>query len=1325
MSGGNQQHIIERQVFELEYFSREKVPMLQDRLSKLFKEKIIFSLEKLFDRMIDPAEHFNMSSLEVDIGKLNENWDEEEFVERIIRAVEEELSFKITRALNDSGYRSSIQGQDPGNRSLRLLDHFLLNGSLPWWAAAAERPDWKKLLSGLFFSAKPELKALILKSAKLPHVRSRLVYQFDEPSIHIALQLIEPDHSDYIIAFHKDLTKTQEEQQIVKNDTQSFEKAVWEFILEYLLLENQSVFNKLSFAEATLKRLAARYNISFAQVLSLFVSAIPKLSRKVTTDLFELLLTLSVEYDSKAFPYGPGVAKEVKAFATERISENQITDELVLELIGYYLVYGSIPAVLGWADAAYLKKNIQYLMNKQEQGLLHLFSQQLSAPLVLQRLLKLFTFDELYSLAKSIHAPLWLPPVGFFAELIKMASLEYELHHDHSLEIVLGTLLLNGLPGKNRHSVNDFSDYIKYLFLHLPVPRSRITDLLEPYKSEVLNLHDLLKKAASEGVNSLEKDRSENDIEAFSSFWAEAKKIYRQDLFRYSLEHGYSPWWIGKDPLQDFDQFFESITESDPGFVISIIRYSGANDTAKYHLLMLVSTESLLAGFSKLFPGSEQGKQAWLYLRKSLLEIHMAGSNDFLRIEKNLAGLFWEALKSSGYAGFNVRNFLKNVIDYLAVFERVSLEKLIMTIRMSSGAMAQEFNGLVMDSRNKGRILSASVLQQKSFYEVIGQSVQSHFAVHNSWLQYSLTHNAKQPDGQILKIYAHFLESGHLPFDYGFTEKDSMLFRAAIRSYLKDPYFADHRAKLLSAEQDLRLFEQLFLEKGVTPDTIRLKSGVSVGAELLKSILSSTALVIPQGLLGNDAQLALRAIRHFMLGGSLPAHYTFSNERQELALLKQLINKGNEEDHNLLSEIFQTAAYQPQALMKLMQLVYLPPADDILSGMLENFVHRHFIRAFSDWGFIHKMWENEQTHSVFSGINSKRMGAFVKLLANGQLRVYVAKNSSIEEITELIYKQNTSWDKFHLQEIRSGYQWMSNQMSDALEKEHLAVLFKEFLLLQLVAKETFQDSAWFFGNFLKFVSSRRNIIFKQLLETTAKKETGGLRDQELPEGLEEKLTNMAGEYFANSKVREEFAQAELRLLKQFNKQELFEQPELLGDYNTFEDDLELSGASFFIQNAGLVILHPYLKTFFINLGLVKEGKFISKTARFKAIHALEFLIDGCLEHSEDTLMLNKILCGWPVMAPVPLSVKLTKAQIQHCEDFISAVLSMWEQMKNSSHSNFRGAFLKRDGVLRNEQGDWNLRIEPTGYDVLLQTLPWGYGVIKNAFMETTIYVEWI
>lgn len=167
--------------------------------------------------------------------------------------------------------------------------------------------------------------------------------------------------------------------------------------------------------------------------------------------------------------------------------------------------------------------------------------------------------------------------------------------------------------------------------------------------------------------------------------------------------------------------------------------------------------------------------------------------------------------------------------------------------------------------------------------------------------------------------------------------------------------------------------------------------------------------------------------------------------------------------------------------------------------------------------------------------------------------------------------------------------------------------------------------------------------------------------------------------------------------------------------------------TFFVQNAGLVLLGQFLPTLFTRLDLLDDGEFRNEEARFKAIHILQYLVTGDLETYEYELTLNKILCHLPLHRPVPRWVDLTETDLAEADQLLHEAIRHWSVLRNTSIAGLRETFLQRPGKLSGLETDtWQLKVERKTVDILLDRLPmgWGYSVIRLPWMPKLLFVEW-
>lgn len=165
--------------------------------------------------------------------------------------------------------------------------------------------------------------------------------------------------------------------------------------------------------------------------------------------------------------------------------------------------------------------------------------------------------------------------------------------------------------------------------------------------------------------------------------------------------------------------------------------------------------------------------------------------------------------------------------------------------------------------------------------------------------------------------------------------------------------------------------------------------------------------------------------------------------------------------------------------------------------------------------------------------------------------------------------------------------------------------------------------------------------------------------------------------------------------------------------------------SIFVENAGLVILHPFLQTLFERLNLCKKDIWNNEKCQQKAILLLQYLVTGNEEIQEHELFLNKILCGLDQNEIVNTKLKITKTEKEQCENLLKAVLEHWTAMRNSSSIALQETFLQRKGkVEESKENQFEIWVEEKGFDILLNQLPWGIGMIKTPWMNEFLICNW-
>jgi len=174
---------------------------------------------------------------------------------------------------------------------------------------------------------------------------------------------------------------------------------------------------------------------------------------------------------------------------------------------------------------------------------------------------------------------------------------------------------------------------------------------------------------------------------------------------------------------------------------------------------------------------------------------------------------------------------------------------------------------------------------------------------------------------------------------------------------------------------------------------------------------------------------------------------------------------------------------------------------------------------------------------------------------------------------------------------------------------------------------------------------------------------------------------------------------------------------LYRDNMHFED----SGA-YQIQNAGLIIVHPFIKPFLENCELLdSNNEIIDKEV---AVHALHYVATQKEQQLESDMLFEKMLCGVSVQQPINRHIVLSPLIKKQVEELLQAILENWPILKNSSPDLLRSEFLQRPGLLSFKEDNPKITIERKTHDILLDKLPWGIGLCKLPWVEKLIFTDW-
>ena len=163
----------------------------------------------------------------------------------------------------------------------------------------------------------------------------------------------------------------------------------------------------------------------------------------------------------------------------------------------------------------------------------------------------------------------------------------------------------------------------------------------------------------------------------------------------------------------------------------------------------------------------------------------------------------------------------------------------------------------------------------------------------------------------------------------------------------------------------------------------------------------------------------------------------------------------------------------------------------------------------------------------------------------------------------------------------------------------------------------------------------------------------------------------------------------------------------------------------YIENAGIIILHPFLVPLFKELNLLdEENTFLSDACRERAVIILNYLCTGKETYGEHLLAFNKTICGLKPEDNLPANLQLTDMERKESDHLLETVIQYWEALKGAGKEAIQETFFSRKAKLSFNNNNYLLQVERIATDILIDRLPWGISIVRWPWLDHLIYVEW-
>ena len=171
-----------------------------------------------------------------------------------------------------------------------------------------------------------------------------------------------------------------------------------------------------------------------------------------------------------------------------------------------------------------------------------------------------------------------------------------------------------------------------------------------------------------------------------------------------------------------------------------------------------------------------------------------------------------------------------------------------------------------------------------------------------------------------------------------------------------------------------------------------------------------------------------------------------------------------------------------------------------------------------------------------------------------------------------------------------------------------------------------------------------------------------------------------------------------------------------------EETVPEISSNHYVNNAGLILIHPFLKQLFVNCELLNKDNTIKDPE--VAAHLLHYIATAKEQDYENEMLFEKLLCNIPLNQTINRNIILSEALKKHSNEMLRAALDHWPVMKNSSVALLQNEYLQRPGKIILTGDNPKILVERKTQDILLDKITWNLGIVKLAWKNKVIFVDW-
>ncbi len=1233
-------HIIKSQQYEIVLSQSANGHAYQSKISQLQQHVIQPLLQKILDTYDMPEFVDQFDQIELDLGSISSYNFERELTYKL----EEAFANFFKQNTYDNGSLIKGKRQRIYYKKIEQLRFFLSNGYIKWDAASAENPS--SILASLLVAQPEECVALLRKEAKKETVRKRLVSQLTTTVLEQIVNASTGQEGTYINQYNRSLRTQQHSQRLININDANYRDALWEITFQYIFVATNNYANRIHFLRYLIQKVAARYNISYKNLLNTLTKGVLKQ---------QLQGTLYANFEHMVLE----LQQNEETITANIVAPSQPSQKIaILPQLTYYLAHGSFTA-----DTTYRSKTSFY------KDLIRFITQTPT------------TFYE------------------FWYAHIQQSGIK---SLQQRLDATVLTSIVQHAPDTTSTKIVSFINTIQQLATQHNIVSKTLKNITAQYGILALRVY--------------QQQKTPHTIYEF--------------LFQVLSHHIIDQGWVHlleilsstnaypeKEQLQRFLKQLawthhiqvQNATTLDTPFlkavVIKLYRYAPAkNQIAKhqfeetitqqhYHKETLRLLVLLLEICAKNTAYTQEAIANWMLKRISALQVPTPKA---MRILEQLITInTWITIPFIVNKGIQLaQTRYTHVSDtgttYTPVVNTNTYQQLI--AQLQDVLYKRSEPNLYTSMRHLVDLFATTyALKPTEVYTQLLQQLATTDTtapirrILTSLAEQKDTPNTATKDLQYaIDVVYHYTLHGKLPW-WATATTPAMLqefihkvLQQQPKTYLHWYRYSSHKSSTLNV-----LSKELY--------TLLLQHCYATTATSVIALYALLDQVVSHTLAGSAAQVAsINTIRAQLV------QYAYTPHKGDLSKLVQ--------------QLLDTLAAQTTMTAQLLSHII---SDQILSTKRQHL-------TLQSIGLQLAPEAPDASPQLTQLLADKKQWEDV-------IRITALSSTEVFDLLKHLYQQTPKTLQFYLEK--------TTFRTKILERLSIRKAKALIALILPTNQHTNFDTAWELLQKTRTLVKATPLHIMQhtlmdlvLLKTTIVPQMTHWSTEDWGRLVLQSLNSIHAYATPKALIQE------LKIHIPPDTHPLFtavlQQAKTLTAPTTLETESsnvlveEISEGSIYINNAGMILLGPYIGMLFERLGLVVNKQFCDAASIQQAIHILQYAVTGEEDTGEENLVLNKIICGMPIQHPIEKQPPISDDTKQLIEGLLKAIISHWSAIGNTSVEGLRASFLCRAGRITVEEEKYVLIVEEKTYDMLLDQIPWGIRQLKLSWMEKLIEVQW-